>query len=65
MTTVFINKICLSGIDLDAPMFMAFYQTVISLIIITILRNTTSLFDIKSEITYTSPFEWTTFKKVI
>lgn len=62
--TVFVNKALLSDIDLDAPLFIAFYQTVITALICILIKNFSSMFT-EWQFPETKVFYWQTIRDVL
>lgn len=63
IVTVFINKTLLSYIELDAPMFIAFYQTLISALIIVFLQLFSNIIP-SFQFSDAKPFSISTIKDV-
>ncbi|GJQ76000.1 hypothetical protein Trydic_g18054 [Trypoxylus dichotomus] len=65
IATVFVNKQLLSELNLDAPMFIAFYQTVISALICYIMKILSKLYPDKIRFPESKPFHLETIKNVL
>ncbi|KAK4875714.1 hypothetical protein RN001_012136 [Aquatica leii] len=63
--TVFVNKTLLSGTNLDAPMFIAFFQTVFTALVCFILIKLSYVFPTQFTFSPGNPFEVQTIKDVI
>lgn len=64
MLTVFVNKKLLSEINLEAPMFITFFQTVISILICFSMKSLSYVFPNALSFPETNPFELQTIKDV-
>lgn len=65
ISTVFVNKTLLSELNLDAPLFIAFYQTVISALICYFVKVLNRLYPDKVRFPESHPFRWETIKNVL
>ncbi|XP_032662605.1 GDP-fucose transporter 1 [Odontomachus brunneus] len=65
--TVFVNKALLSSeiVNLDAPLFVTWFQCIVSVIISVILRKLSQCFPKYNLVTSGTPFSIDTFKKVL
>lgn len=64
ISTVFVNKTLLSDLNLNAPMFIAFYQTVMSALICHIMKILSKLYPSKVRFPESKPFDLETIKDV-
>nr|XP_022918312.1 GDP-fucose transporter 1 [Onthophagus taurus] len=62
--TVFVNKTLLSGLNVNAPMFIAFYQTVVSALICYFIKTLSTIFPNYFSFPDATPFKWKTIKDV-
>lgn len=62
--TVFVNKTLLSNINLDAPMFIAFTQTLITVFICLFKKQLSKMFPDKFHFPDTDVWDWYTIKAV-